>query len=102
MTRLDFVIVTDYDYDFELAFGWQDDNHSYIEQIDLKVIVPSGIVIAMSKLEPGKILWKHKVKEHWSSFCTYISDCLSEVATCFVRHLQTYNFCRCILCLFMI
>lgn len=31
----------------------------YILDLDLRVIVPEGIICAFSKKEPGKILWKH-------------------------------------------
>ena len=32
-----------------------------LHDLDLKVIVPQGLVIAMSKAQPDKVLWKHKV-----------------------------------------
>ena len=55
-----FINPTDLEDDSFFSFPWWP-GESDLEDIDLKVIVPKGLVIAMSKSNPGKIHWQHKV-----------------------------------------
>ena len=43
-----------------------------LNDIDLKVIVPNGLVIALSKADPGRKLWDYKVG---NNTCTCVILC---------------------------
>ena len=54
--------VLDDSFDFSWLFGESK------EDVDIKVLIPDGLIMAVSKSDPSDIVWQHKVKMMVSHF----------------------------------
>ena len=47
-----------------------------MDDIEFKVVVPLGVVFAMSKLDPSHVIWQYKVNTtcfYYTLFCYFVS-----------------------------
>ena len=63
----------DYGFDMPWPFGEDEDD------VEFKINIPDGIVMAYSKIDPTKLLWQHKVcgtwlHSMWGGACRDASD----------------------------